>query len=109
MKKFIIIISSVALAGCFASKKVVTPTDADVARGAAKFSGYTLADLTEGKKLYEANCGSCHALKKPTAENEATWRREVPVMVKKVNKNSMVLDAHAEEMILRYVVTMSGK
>ncbi len=107
MKKIAVLVTTVALAGCFASKKAEIGT-ADAERGAAKFPGYTVADMMEGKKLYEANCGTCHSLKKPTAESEATWRAMVPPMVKKVNQNSKVLDAHAEELILKYVVTMSS-
>lgn len=107
-RKLIAIITSVAFAGCFAAKKSASPTQADADRGAAKFPGYTLASLNEGKGLYERNCGSCHGLKKPSSESEAEWRRIVPAMAAKVNKNSKVLDAHGEELILQYVITMGG-
>jgi len=104
-RKYLVVLASVILAGCFAAKKSI-PSQADADRGAAKFPGYTLAELNEGKTLYENNCGTCHSLKKPSSESEAEWRRIVPAMVKKVNKNKVVLDAHSEELILRYVVTM---
>jgi len=107
-RKYLVVLASVVLAGCFAAKKSI-PSQADADRGAAKFPGYTLAELNEGKTLYENNCGTCHGLKKPSSEPESEWRRIVPVMVKKVNKNKVVLDAHSEDLILRYVVTMGKR
>lgn len=107
-RKYIVVIASVAMAGCFAAKKSL-PTQADADRGAAKFPGYTLAELNEGKALYESNCGTCHALKKPSSESEAEWRRIVPIMVGKVNKNKQVLNDHSQDLILRYVITMSKR
>jgi cytochrome c5 len=108
MKKLTVILAAVALTGCFTAKKIA-PSQTDVDRMAAKFPGYTLAELNEGKGLYEANCGTCHALKKPTSEPESEWRRIVPDMVRKVNKNGMVLDNAKEERILKYLITMSGR
>lgn len=107
IRKLSAIVASVAFAGCFAAKKS-TPQPTDVERGAAKFPGYTMAQLNEGKVLYESNCGTCHALKKPSLLSEYDWRNIVPAMVEKVNKNGKVLDGNAEQLILRYVVTMSG-
>lgn len=108
MKKLTVILAAVVLTGCFTAKKIA-PSQTDVDRMAAKFPGYTLAELNEGKGLYEANCGTCHALKKPTSEPESEWRRIVPDMVQKVNKNGMVLDNTKEERILKYLITMSGR
>lgn len=108
IRKYLVVLASVVLAGCFAAKKSI-PTQADADRGAAKFPGYSLAELNEGKTLYETNCGTCHGLKKPTSEPESEWRRIVPIMVKKVNKDKLVLNARSEDLILRYVVTMSKR
>lgn len=107
-RKLVVIVASVAFAGCFAAKKAM-PTQSDADRGAAKFPGYTLAELNQGKGLYENNCGKCHGLKKTTSESEAEWRRIVPAMVAKINKNGKVLDDHSQELILRYLVTMSKR
>lgn len=116
MKKLVIIsLSAIALAGCFAKKKTTStaaptpPTQADVDRVASIFPAYTLAELNEGKALFEANCGTCHALPKPTAETESEWRRIVPDMARKMNKNGMLLDAQKEDRILKYVITMSKR
>ena len=90
------------------SAKLMVPTQADADRGTAKFPGVTLAQLTDGKKLYEDNCGTCHALINPKSESEKEWREMVPLMSAKVNKKagSEVLDAKKQELILQYVLVM---
>ncbi len=111
----IIALAAITLVGCFTSKKKssTTPpstgiTQADVERAAAKFPGSTLATLTEGKTIYEAHCGSCHALKSPTSESENEWRKIVPNMVQKVNKKEgKPLGQASEDKILAYLVTMA--
>jgi cytochrome c5 len=79
-------------------------TQADADRAAAKFPGTNLADLEKGKTTYEANCGKCHKLHAPASRNEEAWRKIVPPMAKKSK-----LDAASEDLVLRYVVTMSTK
>lgn len=109
MKKTVFIIALV-LVGCVTTKVATTgPSQGDVDRVQAKFPGYTLAELNEGKTLYEKHCNICHPLAAPTAHSEEQWRKVVPVMVVKVNrKQNNVLDAKGEDLILKYVVTMSG-
>lgn len=114
MKK-IIFIALIIMAGCV-SKKVTSsaaknaPTQTDVDRVKSKYPDLTLSELNNGKIFYEKHCGTCHALKKPTSETEQEWNKIVPKMVVKVNKKEgNVLDAAAQESILRYVVTMGGK
>jgi len=109
MKKLIVIISAVSLAGCFSAREAKHSSESDIDRGAAKFPGYTLAELNEGKKLYENNCAKCHELKKPTSESEASWRKIVPEMTAKANKKGMVIDSKSQDLILKYVITMSSK
>ncbi|MDF3027398.1 MAG: cytochrome c class [Fluviicola sp.] len=90
-------------------KVEVMPTQGDVDRVQTKFPGYTLDELHEGKKLFEANCNLCHRLKKPASEPEEEWRTIVPRMVKKVNnKEGHHVDPAGEEKILRYLITMGS-
>lgn len=108
MKKAIYLSIGVLAVGCAITKNT-GPTQSDVDRVASKFPNYSLAELNEGKQLYENNCGLCHALHKPTSLDEQGWRKIVPPMVSKTNKKTgNTLDAKAEEKILRYVITMSG-
>jgi cytochrome c5 len=85
------------------------PTQADVDRVQAKFPGYTLDDLYQGKQLFESNCNLCHKLKNPASESESEWREIVPRMVKKVNnKEGHHIDEAGQEKGLRYVITMGS-
>lgn len=103
-----IFISIVALfTGC-ASAKLLTPSQSDVDRVQSKFSNYTLAELNQGKALFEQHCGSCHGLKNPSSRTEERWRKIVPKMSEKVNKKEHnVLDANAQDKLLKYLITMS--
>jgi mono/diheme cytochrome c family protein len=94
------------LAGC--SVQLMTPTQSDVERVKTKYPDYTLAELNEGKALYEQNCGSCHGLKKPSSEPEGEWKEIVPEMTEKANKKGAKIDARQQELILKYVITMSN-
>jgi cytochrome c5 len=90
-------------------KVELLPTQADVDRVQAKFPGYTLDELNQGKQLFESNCNLCHRLKNPASESESEWREIVPRMVKKVNnKEGHHIDEAGQEKILRYVITMGS-
>jgi len=107
MKKTIVILATLALASCF-SAKLITPSQSDVDRVLSKYPDYSLADLNNGKSLFEKHCGICHGLKDPSSRTEIQWNSIVPKMTKKVNnKEGNVLDANAEKAILRYLITMS--
>ena len=79
-------------------------TEADGARAASKYPGASLATLQQGNTMYEENCSKCHGLKSPTAYNEEQWGKHVKRMAPKAR-----IDKATEELILQYVVTMSGK
>jgi cytochrome c5 len=100
----ILTVSVLLLAACAAKKTAVVISDADANRAAAKYPGATLASLQQGKTLYEDNCGKCHGLKSPTAYNEEQWGKHVKRMAPKAK-----IDKPTEDLILQYVVTMSGK
>lgn len=107
MKKVLYSIILLALTSCF-SAKLLTPSQNDVDRVQQKFPNYTLSELNQGKTLFERNCKSCHGLKNPTSRSEEKWRKVVPVMVKRVNRKQTVLSPQDEELILKFVITMSG-
>lgn len=108
MKKIILTIAAaVVIAGC--AVKLVVPTQPDVDRMQAKYPGYTLEELNQGKAMFERHCSECHRLKKPTKFSEAKWQKIVPIMVKKVNKkHPNTLDEKSQDLILKYAITMNG-
>ncbi|HEX4850777.1 MAG TPA: hypothetical protein VFV08_08230 [Puia sp.] len=109
MKKSLVVLLCIALfAAC--SVKLATPQQTDIDRVATKYPGYSLADLNEGKSLFESTCNRCHRLKNPTSRNEAKWNEIVPKMIGKLNKKEgkVVIDDKQQESIRKYLVTMSS-
>lgn len=108
-KSFLLSITATALIASCTMSKSVAPSQANIDAVADKFPGYTLADLMKGKELYESNCQTCHKLADPKSETESAWNHIVPEMVQKTNRKAGkdVLDAEGENLILRYVITMS--
>ncbi|MFL5728692.1 MAG: c-type cytochrome [Cytophagaceae bacterium] len=104
--KVVAALSLFFLASC-AAVQLATPAQTDVNRVKTKYPDYTLAQLNDGKALYEKNCANCHALKNPSSRNEEEWKQIVPGMTKKANKKGAAIDAAQQELILRYVITMS--
>jgi len=97
------------LAACSTAVKLVQPTQSDVDRGVQKYSNLTLADLNQGKAIYEKECNLCHGLKNPASQSEEKWKKIVPKMVEKVNKKkgTTAIDKKSEEILLQYLITMS--
>ncbi len=94
------------IAAC-AGSKVTTPSEpnqADVDRNKAIFSNLTVEELIQGKAHYEKSCGSCHKLYSPTSESALAWKKIVPPMSRKAK-----IDAKTEDLILKYVISMSTK
>ena len=108
MKKAAIIFSVVLLAAC-GSTKLLTPTQTDAQRGAQTYPGYTLAQLNEGKSLFETKCTQCHGLKSPMKKGPDKWPGTVERMVKKASKSeTKKISASEQESITKYLVTMSS-
>lgn len=110
MKKSLFILFSLVLISC-SSTKLVTPTQADVERGSARFSNLTLDELNTGKMNFEKQCNKCHGLGKPSTKSADELNKIVPRMVIKANKKAgkEVIDAAMQESILKYLVTMAKK
>ncbi|MDP9042331.1 MAG: hypothetical protein M3N30_10150 [Bacteroidota bacterium] len=107
-KKSIVLIFILSISAC--SVKLAAPMQSDVDRVTVKYPDYTLAQLNEGKALFQQTCNRCHALKNPKSRDETKWNEIVPIMVKKLNKKQgrEEIDNAQEEKILRYLVTMSS-
>ena len=107
MKNVILSLFVLILSACSAT--LLIPTQADVDRVGSKYSGYTLDELNKGKAIFETNCNKCHGLKSPTSRNEKKWTKIVPKMVKNVKRISgkNKLDEKSQELLLKYLITMS--
>ncbi len=107
MKFFLnLLFATLVLAAC-APKQFYAPNDLDIERGRTKFPNYTLAEMNRGKIVYSQNCGNCHAYKNPSKYSESEWNEIVPRMVKKANKNDMLINKEEAELLRKFVITMS--
>jgi len=102
MKKTIIAFLAIGLTAC-ASYKIVAPSKTDVEHGSAKYPGLTLADLTEGKTIFESNCVKCHSPQRPFRVSAAEVEKIMPKMAKKAG-----IDSRKSELVLKYLITMKG-
>ncbi len=106
MKKIYIIALAIGIASCTASKLTV-PTQADADGAQMSFPGATLADISNGKGLYEQHCQSCHGLKTVTDYSVQAWHDIVPRMVVQCNrKASGSVSENDERLILMYVTSV---
>lgn len=109
MKHLTVLFVAAIIFSCAKTTLVQTPTNTDQAQTKSNVS--TEAELLEGKKLYETNCGSCHELKHPNSQTKEGWKHEVFDMSKKVNREAgkEVLDAKKQAIILNYLLTASNQ
>ena len=102
MKKVIgyllLVISGCLVASCYSSHFVID--ESDLSKAQAKYPGITQNDLIAGRKLYIANCSTCHNLHQPTEFTEAKWLELVPDMA----KEAKLSDAEAK-LIEQFVIT----
>jgi cytochrome c5 len=107
MKKLIYLFLISLFTAC--SVKLIAPSQSDVDRVSVKYPGYSLAELNDGKALFQQTCTKCHRLKDPASRNEEKWKKIVPKMMAKLNKKEgkQVLDDKQQESILKYIITMN--
>jgi len=103
MKKITIIASTIFLVAC-GGAKIISISQADVARAATKYPGITSEQLVEGQKLYAANCAKCHTLYAPGKFGEKRWNHEIDEMSGKEYAN---IDAKTKESITKYILTFA--
>ena len=87
-------------AGVACAPALPEPTSAHVALAQRSEPSASLEDLQRGRTLYLRRCGTCHALRDPSAYNADEWRAQVERM-EKVHK--VHLSAEEEGDILRYL------
>lgn len=82
-------------------------SQADVERVKELYPNYTLAELNQGKTLFDEKCTICHGSKSPTSETPAKWKKIVPEMSVMANAKVEVINSVQENLILKYLITMS--
>ncbi len=108
MQKIVYTLSLILIISSCATVKLATPNQSDIDRINSKYPNYTINDIQKGKTLFEQNCKTCHALKNPTKKTEEQWKSIVPRMAKKANKKEVRIDSNEQELILKYLITMSN-
>jgi cytochrome c5 len=103
MKKLLIILSVAVLVACATTSPMV-PAQADADRAAKEIPGITLADLNEGKAIFEQSCRKCHSLKKPFNRTDEEIKDAMPRMAKRAK-----IDDRQKELVYHYLVTMSNE
>jgi cytochrome c5 len=107
MKKTILLVSTIVFLVACTTMKNAELSQQDVDKVKPLYPNYTLAELNQGKSLYGEKCALCHSLKSPTSETPAKWKKIVREMTEMANEKAMTIDPIQEEMILRYLVTMT--
>ena len=101
MKKIITLLFISVLFACAAYKPHI-PVQADAERAAQKYPGATLADLEQGRAIFEEKCHKCHGLKKPFRKDEVKIAKVLPRMAHRAK-----LDSKQEALVLEYLTTMT--
>ena len=92
MKKYIIITSvlaSITLATACSSTKKTTASKRSGSEKETeiKVPNYTVAELEEGKGIWEAKCDRCHKLYSPESYTKTKWEGILPRMNKRSKLN----------------------
>ena len=69
----------------------------------------SLEQFKEGKELYTSYCQKCHGLKAHDVLDAEGWKKIVPPMVGKVNKNEALINTEQQATLLRYLVSMAPR
>lgn len=88
-----------ALVGC---ASVPLPTGLDVARAKERGHDISLEDLTAGRSVYLARCGTCHQHYSPSEFASAEW----PKWVDDMRERAKLADAERAR-VLQYLVIMA--
>jgi len=102
MKKSLILVSIILLVAC-ASYKPMAPSQSDADRAAKTNPGITLAELEQGKAIFETHCHKCHSLKRPFNHSGDEIEAVLPKMAKRAK-----LDSQQEKLVLNYLLTMTS-
>jgi cytochrome c5 len=98
------VLALVCVSACQAS--LAEPNAADAARVQSRLAGSKLSDLQDGRRLYLARCGTCHALPEPGSLAPDAWGAQVHDMR---TEQGVRLSDEEERHITAYLVAISAR
>ena len=97
-------LSSILLAGAIGCAAGLPPvTELQAERASERWPGTSVAQLEQGRALYQGRCGNCHQLFSPGHFPEQRWRVEIAEMRERAH-----LSAEQENLIFQYLATASS-
>lgn len=105
-KILIWISAGMLLTYCAPSKKVAGSKDAEpsaetmLATAQKRWPDATMAQLDEGKQIFNGQCTKCHGAKKMSSGDEAKWEKDINRMAPKAR-----ISDDQKEKLKRYVFT----
>lgn len=93
MKNLLIAFLFMAAFGC--TTQLYMPSEANV----NKVEAATLAELQQGRDLFQNKCGKCHKLPKPGKHAKDEWQKILAKMAPKAK-----LSAEQSDLVYKYVV-----
>jgi hypothetical protein len=101
VKKALMLVSITLIAAC-SSYKPIVPAQSDADYAAQIIPGITLAELNQGKAIFEESCHKYHSLKKLFTKSEDEIKSALPKMAKRAR-----IYSKQEDLVLKYLLTMS--
>ena len=81
------------------------PSAADATRVQGRFAGSNVESLREGRSLYVARCGTCHALRDPASLSADAW----PEQVHDMRIKGARMSDEEEQRITAYLMAISSR
>jgi mono/diheme cytochrome c family protein len=100
--KYLILSALILIIACGPAKWVSTTEE--WTRASERFPDLERSEFDAGKKIYQKNCQTCHALKEPQNFYAAHWEKLIPPMVGKVNENDDILSEEDQQKMRSYLL-----
>jgi len=99
-----LLLAGLALLAVGCTRPPPTPTTADLGRVSSRYPGLTLAELQQGRDVYQSRCGSCHVLYQPSQHGPSEW----PHLIGEMAQRAKLTEADRNR-VERYLVALSSR